>query len=104
MNQNFDEIISRRNTHSIKWNTSPDILPMWIADMDFKTAPEIIEALQNRVAHGIFGYTETPDEFYNSIIKWWKNKHGLSLEKEWIVPITGVIPALSADMLSLAEK
>lgn len=106
MDYNFDEIIDRKNTNAIKWDVSPslDILPMWIADMDFKTAPEIIEALQNRVSHGIFGYTQTPEQFYISIQNWWKKQHGLSLEKEWILPVIGVIPALSAAIRSLTEK
>ncbi|KRD12387.1 cystathionine beta-lyase [Flavobacterium sp. Root901] len=106
MDYNFDEIIDRKNTNAIKWDVSPslDILPMWIADMDFKTAPEIIEALQNRVSHGIFGYTQTPEQCYISIQNWWKKQHGLSLEKEWILPVIGVIPALSAAIRSLSEK
>lgn len=106
MDYNFDEIINRKNTNAIKWDASPssDILPMWIADMDFKTAPEIIEALQNRISHGVFGYTQTPEQFYISIQNWWKKQHGLSLEKEWILPVIGVIPALSAAIRTLTEK
>lgn len=106
MDYNFDEIIDRKNTNAIKWDASPssDILPMWIADMDFKTAPEIIEALQNRISHGVFGYTQTPEQFYISIQNWWKKQHGLSLEKEWILPVIGVIPALSAAIRTLTEK
>lgn len=106
MDYNFDEIIDRKNTNAIKWDvsSSTDILPMWIADMDFKTAPEIIEVLQNRVSHGVFGYTQTPEEFYISIQNWWKRRYELSLEKEWIIPVTGVIPALSATIRSLTEK
>ncbi|TDW49145.1 cystathionine beta-lyase [Flavobacterium sp. 270] len=106
MDYNFDEIIDRKNTNAIKWDasSSTDILPMWIADMDFKTAPEIIEVLQNRVSHGVFGYTQTPEEFYISIQNWWKRRYELSLEKEWIIPVTGVIPALSTTIRSLTEK
>jgi len=105
MKYNFDEIIDRKNTNAIKWeSSSPDILPMWIADMDFKTAPEIIEALQNRISHGVFGYTQTPEHFYISIQKWWKKRYQLAIEKESIIAVSGVIPALSAAIRSLTEK
>jgi len=105
MKYNFDDIIDRKNTNAIKWeSSSPDILPMWIADMDFKTAPEIIEALQNRISHGVFGYTQTPEHFYISIQKWWKKRYQLAIEKESIIPVSGVIPALSAAIRSLTEK
>lgn len=106
MDFNFDEIIDRKNTNSIKWDVAPanDTLPMWIADMDFKTAPAIINALQNRVAHGIFGYTQTPPEFYSAIINWWERRHGFSLKEDWILPAIGVIPALSATVRALTQK
>lgn len=105
MKYNFEEIIDRKYTNAIKWeSSSPDILPMWIADMDFKTAPEIIEALQNRISHGVFGYTQTPEHFYISIQKWWKKRYQLTIEKESIIPVSGVIPALSAAIRSLTEK
>ena len=106
MDFNFDEIIDRNNTNSIKWSLplSQDVLPMWVADMDFKTAPAVMQALQNRVAHGVFGYTQTPAEFYSAIINWWKGRHGFSLQKEWIIPTTGVIPALSAAVRALVQK
>lgn len=69
MKYNFDEIISRSDSGSIKWDEVPfgEVLPMWIADMDFKSAPAILNALQKRVDHGIFGYTEIPDAFYDAI-------------------------------------
>ncbi len=106
MQYNFDEIISRANTHSIKWDTNSNSrqLAMWIADMDFKTAPEIISALQERISHGIFGYTFTPDVFYEAIIHWWKIQHGFTLQKEWILASTGVIPSLSVIIETLTEK
>ncbi len=96
MDYNFDEIIPRRNTHSIKWDADGDdnLLPMWVADMDFKTAPEIIEALHQRVDHGIFGYSLTPPEFYAAIGSWWKKRHGITVKANSIIPTTGIIPAL----------
>lgn len=104
MDFNFDEITDRKNSHSIKWSSAENTLPMWIADMDFKTAPAIIEALQKRIDHGVFGYTETPLEFYNAIVNWWKKRYGFTVEKEWIVPVTGVIPALCATIKSLTDQ
>ncbi|WKL49249.1 MalY/PatB family protein [Flavobacterium pectinovorum] len=106
MKYNFDEIISRGDSDSIKWDEAPfgEVLPMWIADMDFKSAPAIFNALQKRVDHGIFGYTETPNAFYDAIIRWWKKRYGFTLEKEWLIPVSGVIPALSAAIQSLSKK
>jgi len=105
MKYNFDEIISRKDSGSIKWDETPfgEVLPMWIADMDFKSAPAILDALQKRVDHGIFGYNETPNAFYDAIIRWWKKRYGFTLEKEWLIPVSGVIPALSAAIQSLSK-
>ncbi|PBJ10141.1 MalY/PatB family protein [Flavobacterium sp. ACN6] len=106
MDYNFDEVISRRNSSSIKWDDAPfeDVLPMWIADMDFKSPPAVLNALQKRVEHGIFGYTAIPETFYNAILNWWKKRYGITLEKEWLVPVSGVIPALSAAIQALSNK
>lgn len=98
MKYNFDKIISRKNTNSVKWDLAKDVevLPMWVADMDFKTAPEILETISEKVSHGIFGYSDIPDNFYQSIIDWWKNNHDFYIEKEWLLPVTGMIVSLSA--------
>jgi len=106
MDYNFDEIISRKNSSSIKWDQTPfeDVIPMWIADMDFKSSPAILNALQTRLDHGVFGYTAIPEAFYNAIINWWKRRYGFTLEKEWLFPVAGVIPALAATIQSLSEK
>jgi len=105
MDYHFDDPIDRRNTDSIKWDTSePDVLPMWIADMDFQAPPAIVKALQDRVAHGVFGYTHTPPRFYDAIIGWWQKRHGFALQKDWILPVTGVIPALSATIRALTAE
>lgn len=98
MRYNFDEEISRRNTNCIKWDASadPEMLPMWVADMDFRTAPPVIEALQKRVAHGIFGYTRVPDEYYEATISWLSRRHGLEVKKDWFIYTSGVVPAISA--------
>ena len=106
MEFNFDEIVNRKNTNAFKWDALPpgDVMPMWVADMDFKTAPAITQALSNRVEHGVFGYTQTPPQFYNAIINWWQKRHGFLIEHSWIVPVMGVIPALSAIVRALTQK
>ena len=71
----FDSVVNRRGTHSLKWDVKENELPMWVADMDFRTAPEIIEDLKKRLEHGIFGYTDISDEWYDAYINWWKTRH-----------------------------
>ncbi len=103
MKYNFDEIIPRQGTNSLKWDAAENenTLPMWVADMDFRTAPAVIEALEKRVKHGIFGYVKTPETYYASIIGWFQRRHDLTIEKEWILHTTGVVPALSVIVKSL---
>ena len=98
MKYNFDEVISRRGTCSYKWDTTVEesILPMWVADMDFRTAPSIVEALQKRVEHGIFGYTKVPQRYYDAVIDWFGKQHNWKIKQDWIIYTTGVVPALSA--------
>lgn len=105
MEYNFDEIVSRHGTNSIKWDSAPngDVLPMWVADMDFKAAPPILEALQKRLSHDIFGYTQTPQLFYLAIINWWNKRHGLTLQQQWIIPVSGAITGLTAAVKALTE-
>ncbi len=93
----FDEIIDRRGTDSYKWDTTaPGVTPMWVADMDFRTAPSIIEALQRRVDHGIFGYTAVPDSYYRAIKRWFERRHQWTMDTGNIIYTPGVVPALSA--------
>ena len=93
---NFDEQINRRGTDSMKWDVAENELPMWVADMDFQTAPAIRQALEKRVAEGVFGYTDVSDDWYNAYINWWKRRHDFEIQKEWLMFCTGVIPALSS--------
>ncbi|SCZ80445.1 MalY/PatB family protein [Pseudobutyrivibrio xylanivorans] len=93
---NFDAVVNRRGTDSMKWDVAENELPMWVADMDFQTAPEIIEALQKRVAEGVFGYTDVNDDWYEAYINWWKNRHGFEIDRQWLMFCTGVIPAISS--------
>lgn len=102
---NFDEIINRKNTNSVKWDSQKenDVLPMWIADMDFKVADPIIKALEKRVLHGVFGYAHIPDAYYEAEVKWWEKRHDFKIKKEWIEVTTGVIPSLSAVVQAFTE-
>ena len=97
----FDKEINRRNTGSLKWDVPEGELPMWVADMDFETAPAVKQALEKRAAHGVFGYSILPDAWYEAYRNWWSSRHGLQIEKEWLVFCTGVIPALSTAVRKL---
>ena len=107
MKNQFSKLTNRWNSGSLKWEIKENELPMWVADMDFETAPEIIEALKQRVEHGIFGYNIVPDEFFESIQTWWLKRHNYYLEKEWMLFCTGVVPAISSlvrKMTSVGEN
>jgi cysteine-S-conjugate beta-lyase len=101
----FDQVIARQETGSAKWDVSnnPALLPMWVADIDFRTAQPIIDALHHRVAHGIFGYTKVPDTYYDAVINWFSRRHNYHIEREWILYTTGVVPALSAIIKALTK-
>lgn len=101
MKYDFDTVIDRRNTHSLKWNVTEKELPMWVADMDFQTAPEIQAALKRRLDHGIFGYSEVTEEWNMAYLDWWKNRHHFAMEKEWLMFVTGVVPAISSAVRKL---
>lgn len=96
MTYDFDQILDRRGTHATKWDVGEGELPMWIADMDFPTAPEIQAAIQARAAHGIYGYTDMPEAWYNAIVGWWEARHGFRMEREWLIFSTGVVPTISS--------
>ena len=84
MKYDFDQVVDRRNTNSYKWNVKENELPMWVADMDFPAAPEIRKALQERLDHGVFGYADLPEEWYDAYINWWGRRHGFTIEKDWL--------------------
>ena len=94
---NFDEVIRRRGTGSYKWDTpkGDDVLPMWVADMDFPVAPCIQQAIEKRVAHGVFGYTLVGDDYYKAVINWFRTRHKWTIKRDWIVYTSGVVPAIS---------
>ncbi len=95
---NFDELIERRGTYAMKWDEAadPDIIPMWVADMDFKTAPAIRQAVEAQAKHGIYGYTYVPAAYYEAICGWFEKRHNWRPDPSWILYTTSVIPALSA--------
>lgn len=102
----FDKIIPRRGTNSYKWDSMPedrDVLPLWVADMDFRTAPAIIDALARRVEHGIYGYVHVPDKYYKSVTDWFDRRHNWQIDREWFIYTSGVVPAISAVIKALAE-
>lgn len=96
MRYDFDSTINRRNTHAIKWLVEEQELPMWVADMDFPTAPEIQETIAARAAHGVYGYAYLPDEWYSAYQNWWQDRHGLTLERDSLLFCTGVVPAIAS--------
>ena len=103
MKYDFDEQISRRGTNSYKWDSaeSEHVLPMWVADMDFRTVPAVVDALRQRVEHGIFGYTRVPDSYYEAVTGWFARRHGWAIDREWIIYTSGVVPAISAVIKAL---
>lgn len=105
MKYNFDKTVIRRGSNSYKWDTSKDeeILPLWVADMDFQTAPEIINALHKRVEHGVFGYTKVPPAYFDATTSWFQRRHNFTIDKKWILFTSGVVPALSAVIKALSE-
>lgn len=90
-NFNFDEVIPRRGTESIKWDRPEEegVIPMWVADMDFMTAPSVLKALEKRLRHGVFGYTRVPEEYFRSVSSWFSRRHGFKIDPQWILPVPG---------------
>lgn len=103
MEYDFSRPTDRRGTDSYKWDSAPeaDIIPLWVADMDFETIPGITEALQRRVAHGIFGYTRVPEAYYEAVCRWFGKRHAWHINREDIIYTSGVVPAVSAVIKAL---
>ncbi|MBO4916575.1 MAG: pyridoxal phosphate-dependent aminotransferase [Bacteroidales bacterium] len=106
----FDTIIPRRGTSAVKWDARPPfeadtdgMIPLWVADMDFKAAPFIMDALRKRMEHGVFGYVTVPDSYYEAVRRWFSRRHGWNMEKDWILYTTGVVPALSVVVKALSR-
>lgn len=96
MQYDFKTAPDRSHTDSVKWDVKPGELPMWIADMDFKTAPEIIDAMQKKVALGAFGYEFPKDDYFNAVADWYETEHGHRPDVNWMIFTRGVVPAISS--------
>lgn len=96
MTYDFTTVPNRRHTNSVKWDVADNELPMWVADMDFQTAPEIKATLADKVAKGIFGYSIIPDNYYQVVADWWRKRHGFAVQTDWILFCSGVVPAISS--------
>jgi len=103
MKYNFDEFIERRGTNCVKWDESPsdEVIPLWVADMDFRVAPAIQKALQQRVEHGVFGYNIVPEQYYEAVISWFQRRHQWEIHRPWILYTTAVVPAMSCVIKAL---
>lgn len=106
----FDKYIDRKNTNSLKWDYckrvfgTDDLLPMWVADSDWKAPQVVIDAVMERVKHGIFGYTEPGEELNEVIVNWVKRKYHWDIRPEWLVYISGVVPAVNVALKSFAGE
>lgn len=96
MKYDFKTVVNRRHTDSVKWNVQDNELPMSIADMDFKTAPEIILAMQEKIKLGAFGYEEIGEDYFNAVSNWYQLEHGVNANPKWMIFATGVVPAISS--------
>ncbi len=109
MSYNFNQITDRHNTNAIKYDLAlargkpADVLSLWVADMDFPTAPEILEALHEKVNHGIFGYSVPNEKFYEAVKNWQKTEHGFEVERKWIVTTPGVVFAIATAIKAFTE-
>jgi cysteine-S-conjugate beta-lyase len=96
MKYDFDEVIERRNTSSVKWDLGDEqLLPLWVADMDFKAPAPVVKALKNRAEHGIYGYSISGDGYFDAMCRWWKNRHSWDINKSWIHFSPGVVPGIN---------
>jgi cystathionine beta-lyase len=109
MRYDFDTPVDRRNTASIKWDFSKlftgleDLLPLWVADMDFPACSEVIEALKQRAEHGVFGYTLEPESYFQAVIEWMSRRHGWEIRRGWMVAAPGVVPSLNLALLAYSQ-
>lgn len=101
----FDTPVDRRGSGSYKWDSASqqDVIPLWVADMDFPTAPVIIDALRRRVDHGVFGYVKVSDDYYDALISWNRHRHGWTINRDMVIYTSGVVPAVSAIIKALTR-
>ncbi len=109
MKELFDQVIDRRNTNSLKYDFAAErgkessLLPMWVADMDFQTAPTVNERLRQCVSHGIYGYSETKRDYFRAVSGWYRRYFGFETQEEWLVKTPGVVFAIAAAIRALTE-
>jgi len=109
MKYDFDTPVDRRGTASIKWDFSKrftgleDLIPLWVADMDFPACFEVVEALKRRADHGVFGYTLEPESYYRAVIDWMKRRHGWEIRRGWMLSAPGVVPSLNLALLAYSQ-
>lgn len=109
-NTNFDEVIERRNTDSLKFDFAKqrgmpeDVLPLWVADMDFKTSSIVLDKIKERVEHGIFGYTETGNNYFDALYSWLDKNHNFKIEKRWVVKTPGVVFAIASAIKAFTNE
>lgn len=107
---NFNKVTDRKNTGSVKWDTMEqfekpnDVLPLWIADMDFKAPAGVLKALEERVSHGIFGYTQQMDSYYEAVVNWMDRRHDWKIKKDWIIITPGIVPAINFIIQTFAKE
>ncbi|PSW21511.1 pyridoxal phosphate-dependent aminotransferase [Photobacterium sanctipauli] len=112
MTTSFDHVYDRRQSGSVKWDFmeeklglgSDDLLPMWVSDYDFKAPPAVIEALESRIQHGIFGYAERSDDYYQAVTNWYQHQHQIAIDRQWITTVHGVLPGLSMLIQMLTKE
>ncbi len=102
-NYDFEGVVERSNTNSLKWDLFDDDLPMWVADMDFKVAPAIEKAILKRANHPVYGYTIVPDELFDAYINWWDRRYGLVMSREDMAYSMGVMPSISSMIRCLTD-
>ena len=99
----FESVIDRHNTNSVKWDLFDDDLPMWVADMDFSVAPKIQKAILNRANHPVYGYTIVPDELFEAYISWWDRRYGLKMSRDDMAYAIGVMPSIASMIRCLTD-
>ena len=100
----FESVVDRHNTNSLKWDFFDDDLPMWVADMDFKVAPPIQEAILKRANHPVYGYTVVSDELFDAYINWWDSRYDLKMSRSDMAYSIGVMPSISSMIRCLTEE
>jgi len=109
MTDEFDRLIERHGTSSLKWDFGErftgrsGLLPLWVADMDFPAPPEIREALERRVAHGIYGYTMDPESLFQAAREWWQRRHGWAVRREWMSSAPGVVTSIAVAIQAFSQ-